>query len=434
MREKYIDMKRLGTILMTTIAIGAIVLGIGPRFSQDREPAEVVLAQSMPSAQSVELFEARVEANGSDAVSATILGELLIRRARETGNTTYIDEAEITLGNALDIIPTYPRAQTALASVYISQHKFDQALVLAMAARDADPNGEAVVSVGDAQLALGQYEAARQTFSDAYDSFPAPLVSARLARIDEIHGDLEGARRRIDKASSVFVASGGSGEPAAWLQMRRGDLAFHMGDYADAADSYQNALDMLPEHPASIAGLARSLEALGDRKGSLAQWELVAELQPHPEILLALAEMYQLDGQDEKAKAPFIQMAQVAEESRGLFEIAVAFYEADHGDPVIAVETADLLVETRPDLYSYDALAWGNYRAGDFDAARAAADIAVSTNPGDARLWYHSGAIWAALGDPGKAVTDLEHALELSPRFDPIAATDAERLLREMQG
>jgi tetratricopeptide (TPR) repeat protein len=216
--------------------------------------------------------------------------------------------------------------------------------------------------------------------------------------------------------------------------MRRGDLAFHMGDYADAAASYQNALDILPEHPASIAGLARSLEALGDRKGSLAQWELVAELQPHPEILLALAEMYQLDGQDERAEATFIQMAQVAEESRGLFEIAVAFYEADHGDPAIAVETAELLVETRPDLYSYDALAWANYRAGDFDAARAAADTAVSTNPGDARLWYHSGAIWAALGDSGMAVADLEHALELSPRFDPIAVTDAERLVGELEG
>lgn len=423
-------MKRLGTVLLATLVIGAIVLGIGPGFDRGRQADEVTpTLEAMPTAQAISLFETRTDANGKDAVSATILGELLIRRSRETGDTSFVDQAEEALTSALVLLPTYPRAQSALATVYISQHRFEEGLTLATEAYEADPDGDAIVAVGDAQLALGRYEDARVSFLQAFDSFPAPLVSARLARIDEINGDVDGARATIDKAAAVFATSGGGGEPAAWLQMRRGDLAFHMGDYTSAEQAYRNALEILPDHPASIAGLARSLEALGDRKGSIASWELVAELQPHPEILLALAEMYQVDGQDERARQTFVEMAAVAEASRGLFEIAVAHYEADHGDPAIAVETAQLLVDTRPDLYSYDAFAWASYRAGDLAAARAAADVALSTKPGDAKLWYHSGAIWAAIGNEARAISDLEHALALSPRFDPIGAPDAVQIL-----
>jgi tetratricopeptide (TPR) repeat protein len=434
MREKYIDMKRLGAVLVATIAMAAIVLGIGPGFERN-EPAPELATElpSMPTAQAISLFQDRVSANEDDAVSATILGELFSRQARETGDVSKLQLAETSLDRALGSLPDYPRAQTALAAVYIAQHRFDEALALARIANEADPEGGAIITIGDAQLALGEYEAARQTFLGALERFSVPVVSARLAHIDEIFGDLEGARRTVDKAAAAFIASGGGGEAAAWFEMRRGDLAFASGDYEAAASAYRDSLVILPEYPASLAGLGRSLAALGDTSAAIASYERAATAQPLPQVLLALGELYELDGREEEASEAFATINVVSELTDGLFDLSLVFYEANHGDPEVAVRTAEQLVGDRPDLFSFDALAWAHFRAGNLDEARAASDIATSTNPAIASIWYHAGAISAALGQAARASTELERAMSLSPRFDPVASLDARQLLEDLQ-
>ncbi len=426
-----IDMKRLNTILLATVVIGAIVLGIGPRFQKDNQApaAEVGSYQSLPTPQAISMFQVRVESNEGDAVSSAILGELFSRQARETGDVSNLDRAEAALNRALQILPGYPRAQTALASVYIAQHKFFQALDLARVADEVDPKGGAILTIGDAQLALGQYEEARKTFLEAIETFSVPVVSARLAHIDEIYGDVAGARLTVDKAAESFIAAGGSGEAAAWFQMRRGDLAFASGDYAAAAASYRSSLEILPRYPASLAGLGRSLAASGDRIGAIVSYEAAVAVQPLPQILLELGELYELDGQTEKAEQTYATINVVRELSNGLFDLSLVFYEANHGDPEIAVRTAEELVQSRPDLFSYDALAWAHFRDGNFADAREASNEAVSTNPGVASIWFHSGAISAALGDSAGAATDLGKALALSPQFSPMSVLELQQIL-----
>ncbi len=432
MREKYINMKRLGTILLATVVIGGIVLGIGPRFKDAATPSGTPSIQAMPTAQAISLFQGRVEANQSDAVSSTILGELFSQQARETGDVSRLDSAESALNRALAALPGYPRAQTALASVYVAQHKFSEALDLARIADEADPDGGAIITIGDAQLALGQYEAAQQSFLEAIGRYSAPAVTARLAHIDEIYGDLDGARLSVDKATTVFIGSGGSGEAAAWFQMRRGDLAFADGDYPAALDAYQQSLNILPEYPASLAGAGRSLAALGDMAPAIGSYESAVAVQPLPQILLELGELYLLNDQYEEAERAFGTIKVVGDLTDGLFDLSLAFFEANHGDPQVAVTTAEQLVEARPDLFSYDALAWAYYRAGRLDEARAASDQAIATSPAVASIWYHSGAIHAERGDNAAGIADLKWALELSPEFNLTSAEHARDLLEEL--
>ncbi len=427
------DIRRLATLLLATAAVMAIVFGIGPRLNRNEAPAGVAVYESMPTAQAISLFQSRVAANESDAVSATILGELFSRQARETGDVAKLGLAETTLDRALTALPGYPRAQTALAAVYLSQHKFSQALDLARIADESDPKGGAILTIGDAQLSLGQYEEARQTFLVAIEKFSAPVVSARLAHIDEIYGDVEGARRTIDKAADAFMAAGGSGETAAWLQMRRGDLAFASGDYEGAAIAYRSSLVILPRYPASLAGLGRSLAATGDLAGAIGSYEEAVAIQPLPQILLELGELYELEGRSAEAGQAYATVEVVSDLSDGLFDLSLVFYEANHGDPDVAVQAAENLVQDRPDLFSYDALAWAHYRAGDLGKARQAADVAVSTNPGIASIWYHSGAISAALGDDDEASADLGMALTLSPRFNPMEVIELQRILEGLE-
>ncbi len=426
-------MRRKLSGVIAAIVIGAVVFGIGPTFHSDAGTGDVGPLESIPTSQAISMFQRRVELNGSDVVSATILGELFSRQARETGDVSKLEKAEAALDRALLSVPDYPRAQTALSSVYIAQHRFSEALVLARIANAADPDGGAIITIGDAQLALGRYQQARETFLTAMDHFSATVVSARLAHLDEIYGDLGGARLTMDKAAAAFLDAGGSGETAAWFQMRRGDLAFASGAYGDAIAAYEMSLEILPDYPASLAGLARSLEAIGDRAGAFAAYEKAMSVQPLPGILLALGELYELDGQTDKAREAFDTVGVVSDLSNGLFDLSLVFYEANHGSVSRAVETAEKLVSGRPDLFSYDALAWAQFQAGNLDAARLAADQALQTKPANAMLWYHSGAIWAGLGEEANALADLEMALSLSPAFDPVAVAEIAETMRALR-
>lgn len=422
--------KALSAVVVVAV-IGAVLLGLGPVSESDPSPVNIALAtDSMPTEQAISLFQSRVQSNESDVVSATILGELFSRQARETGDVSKLALAEESLTNALTVLDGYPRAQTALASVYIAQHRFSEALDLARTADEADPNGGAIIAIGDAQTALGQYQEARQTLLKALDTFSVPVVSARLAHLDEIEGDLDGARLSIDKAARVFLSSGGSGEAAAWFQMRRGDLAFASGDYTAAAAAYEDSLRILPSYPQSLAGLGRSLAALGNRPDAITSYEQAIGVQPLPAILLELGELYELDGQQDKAADVFGTIEVVGELSNGLFDLSLVFYEADHGSPGAAVTMARKLVEDRPDIFSHDALAWALFRDGDLSGARTASDRALSTGVANASIWYHSGAIASAMGDETRAQTDLARARDLSPRFNPIASADMDALLK----
>lgn len=425
-------MRRVFSVLVVTTAILGVVLGVGPSPQPGAGEEAVPVYETLPTALAISMFQDRVEANQGDVVSATILGELFSRRARETGDVALLSRAESSLEQALAGLPGYPRAEAALAEVYISLHRFHEALELARSADAADAKTGAIVTVGDAQLALGLYEEARETYLGALEDFPTPLISARIAHLDEVFGDLTGARLTMNEAAETFIASGGSGEAAAWIQMRRGDLAFSSGDYVGAEAAYRDSLAVIPGYPGALSGMARSLEAQGDRDAAIEAYEQAVEVQPLPSILLALGELYELDGRSEEAARAYGTLEVVAELSDGLFDLSLVFYEAEHGSPEQAVKTARALVESRPDLFSYDALAWALYRADDLEAAREAADEALRTRPAFASIWYHSGAIWAGLGEEARAAADLEMALALSPRFDPVAASHAKRLLEEL--
>jgi Flp pilus assembly protein TadD len=91
-------------------------------------------------------------------------------------------------------------------------------------------------------------------------------------------------------------------------------------------------------------------------------------------------------------------------------------------------------LETRRDIYGYDALGWVLYRMGRFDEARQALDEALAMGTPDARLWLHAGMISAALGDDDRAREELSRALALHPNVDPLLAPEASRTLERLGG
>ncbi|MBT8199788.1 MAG: hypothetical protein KJO36_04645, partial [Acidimicrobiia bacterium] len=77
--------------------------------------------------------------------------------------------------------------------------------------------------------------------------------------------------------------------------------------------------------------------------------------------------------------------------------------------------------------------AWALYKNDRAADALQASEKALSSGMQDAGFFYRAAVIRQAVGDDERAADLLERALELSPRFHPLHAEAAERLLAEVR-
>jgi Flp pilus assembly protein TadD len=108
----------------------------------------------------------------------------------------------------------------------------------------------------------------------------------------------------------------------------------------------------------------------------------------------------------------------------------LALFQASHGrDTANAVRLAEAELETRKDIYGYDALAWALYNDGHPEAALEPARAALSLGTRDPRLLYHAGMIGIAVGSEVAGRALLRDALALNPAFDPLGVDLARETL-----
>ena len=372
------------------------------------------------------LFQSRVERD-ANAINLTLLAQLYARRSRETGNVEELAAAETAVRDALAQKPSYGPAVLTLASVLAGQHRFDEALTTARRAQQLDPRLGALGLVGDVLVATGDYEGAREAYSRLAGGSPG--LAARLAHLDELAGDLEGAIRQTERAAAAGLEQGAVGEGAAWFQVRLGDLNFTVGRLAESDRRYRAALDLLPGYWPALAGRGKVSAARGDFDRAVRFYESAADMVPRPEVMVALGDIYAIIGELKQARDSYATVEVISQLSPGVYDRNLALYEAEHGDPEAALALAESGLEERRDIYGYDTLAWAFYRLARFGDARRAMDRAMALGTRDPQLLFHSGAIWLALGDHGSAITDLEAALDLNPHFHPRYAEEAREML-----
>lgn len=96
-----------------------------------------------------------------------------------------------------------------------------------------------------------------------------------------------------------------------------------------------------------------------------------------------------------------------------------------------ALELARGDLETRKDVYTYDALSWVLFHSGRQDEAQEASLKALAFHTPEPMFLYHAGVIAMAGGgtDAGKEL--LRGALALNPAFSFPQALDAKRRIEE---
>ena len=116
------------------------------------------------------------------------LASLYLQRSRETGDPRDAIRAEEAARRSMRNRDAHnAQAMQVLSSSLLAQHRFVEALRVARAVRDRNPDAPALrAAVAEIEMELGQYDSARVTFAALGDAKSSLSVAPRLARWAEI--------------------------------------------------------------------------------------------------------------------------------------------------------------------------------------------------------------------------------------------------------
>ncbi|MFC4031717.1 hypothetical protein ACFO3J_09525 [Streptomyces polygonati] len=380
-------------------------------------------------------LQARLRRSPSDASSWAQLGSAYVEQARLHVDPTLYPKSEQALRRSLALQPAAnTAAQTGMAGLANARHRFAEARSWARRAVAADPYAWAAYgALNDALTQLGDDRGAQDAVQHMLDLHPSTASFTRASYTLELHG------RTGEAAKALRYALQDASSPAdeAFCQHYLGELAFNTGATAQALAHYRAALALDPTYTASVAGAARAEAALGRTDEAVADYRTAIARVPQPQYVLEFGELLQSLGRRKEARAQYA----VLEAEQRLFaangvvdDLNLGQYQADHGDPKLAVTLLTAEWNRRHSVLVADALSWALHRAGRDTEALPLAREANRLGWRDALLRYHRGVIEQSLGDRTTARTDLAGALSANPVFSPVFAPDARARLAALRG
>ena len=442
-------MRKRTTVFLFLISLGFVAFSrlgsLWPNGEEETTPLLDVAAESSalmdlpPVGEAVRFFEERVRRTPGDFISYTILGQMHARQARETGDVATYERAEAALREALVLLPRYSPAEASLAAVQYSQHDFAQALALAQQVYERDPKSiQALGTMGDAHLALGNYREAEDAYQKLIRNGPAPPALARLSRLKELEGNTEQALQLMERAADQALDSAGSRESMAWYLLRLGDLYFNAGRIVESAEHYEAALRVFDNYHLALAGLGKARAAQDRYHEAIDLYERAVAIIPQPATLTSLGDLYAKTGNGAQAQLQYDTVeliAKLATINEQVYNRALVLFYADHDIKLVeALDLAAAESAVRNDIYGYDALAWALYKNNRLYEATDAVAKAMKLGTQDANLYFHAGMIYHGRGDTQLARQYLRHALSLNPGFSILNADVARRTLEDING
>ncbi|HEY0078846.1 MAG TPA: tetratricopeptide repeat protein [Pyrinomonadaceae bacterium] len=360
-----------------------------------------------------------------------LLAAAYMQKARETGDFDYNSRADAALADSERLAPDNYDALKLRAKLTLIYHRFAEGRDLALRARDIKPEDHDVYgALVDAYVELGDYERAVETAQKMVDLRPDAASYSRVAYLRSLHGDAEGAIEAMQVA--VKAADPRDPEGVAWYRAHLAEELLKAGRREEAEREYDRALAVFPTHALALSGKARARAAAGDYEAAV---EIHRREASH-DRLLAIADLYTKLGRAEEAAKLYAEFEAAeriaAAEENDLGHLAR--FWADRGTNLTeAVEIMRKSRAERADIYTCDDLAWALFRNGQIPEARAAIEDALRTGTRDARINFHAGMIYNALGDRRRAAKHLQLALDTDPAFNVVHAEAARQTLKALK-
>ena len=341
----------------------------------------------------IESDRQKVSKNPGDGAAAVQLADALMRAARVKGDASLAIEAEHVLRATLQHSSSDYLARRMLSVVYLSQHRFAEALTEARAAQKLRPKDAWNYAIaGDALLELGRYEEAFDSFDQVMEHRPDAGAYARVAYARELQGDLDGALRLMQMSSEA--TSRQDVEGLAWTYAQIGNLYLQQGRLDDAEREFNHADFIFPSHPYAMNGRVRSLIARHRYADAL---DLSRRVPTTPESLAMQGDLLTRLGHLDDAERLYREAEQVEREGWKQEQPqpgALARFLAERGRNIPeAIALAERAAAERQDVMTMDALAWSYFRGGRVADAATAIQRATRLGTVDPRIRCHASAI-----------------------------------------
>jgi tetratricopeptide (TPR) repeat protein len=378
-------------------------------------------------------FRRRVAADPAGAADRAQLAGLYLQAARESGRLADYRRAEQAARASLEIRGfRNGKAQLVLASSLLAQHRFAEARAAAETLLELDSTmvGHRAL-LGEIQLELGDYEAARGSFGAIAGAWRNLAVAPRLARWAEMEGRMSEARYILDRAlAEASRRTDLPREQAAWFHLRVADLALRTGRLDHAGTVLGRGLRAAPDDPRLLAARARLEAARGRWRGAIRWGERALAGGADIATLALVGDAWGALGDTSRAASFWARAEAAGRDNPEPFNRQWTLFLLDHDRQLGA--TRDLLegeITERQDVYGWDQLAWARHQTGDRAGAREAMAQARRMGTRDAALSYHAALIALADADTAGGCRNLREALTLNPAFHHLHATGARALL-----
>jgi tetratricopeptide (TPR) repeat protein len=400
-------MPQLQLARVLVVAGAAALVACGRQTSPTRAaPVQQQVAPLKSEAEIRELdivyFADRAKRDPTGALDLAHLSALYLARGRETGDPRDAILAEQAARHSLaNRKERNGAAAQVLESALLAQHRFNEALPIAVAARDADPENPALrAALGDIQMEMGQYDSARASFANLHVALGDPSVAPRLARWAEIQGQPEKARRLLHAAlTTVQKLPEVPREQLAWYWLRIGDVELRTGHPVAADSAYRAGLAAHPDDYRLLSAVAHSALVQQKWRRAITFGERAIAITLDPVTLGTLSDAYAAIGDSAKAAEYARVLDVVVLKQPGAYHRAWSLFLLDHDRHLRTVSRKiEEELRTRKDIYAYDLLAWSLHKQGRNAEAAVAMQRALSEGTQDAQLFFHSGMIERSLG------------------------------------
>jgi tetratricopeptide (TPR) repeat protein len=433
-RKRYFAMKR-SILLSGFLCLSSLsVLALAEESSSARYRA--VQGAHLSADERIAANEKLLKDAPNDPKVEAALASAFIQKLRETTDFAYLNRAAGLVEKMLAVDPRSYDAIRLSAEIETHRHNFPKSAQLASDLAERNPSDSGALGMlGDSLMEMGQYEAADRAYQRMLTLSPNLASYNRIAYQRFVTGDIDQA---LAWMATAVEAGSHIPENLAWCLVEFGDMLFKTGRVDDAHIAYERALQALPGYHRALAALGREYLAAGKFETAAESFKKAQSVIPLPDYAAALVTIYKAMGKTSEAEQQrklldVIDKLGQANGEKGNRMLALAYADENRLLPR-ALELAQGELETRKDVYTYDALSWVLFRSGKQKEAEEASTKALAFHTPEPMFLYHAGVIAMAGGrtDAGKEL--LRGALALNPAFSFPQAQDAKSQLNEQQG
>lgn len=384
--------------------------------------------------QRITAYQRQVAADPDNSAPQIWLAYAYVQKTRETTDFNYLNRAT-KIVNDIEAHGKNYDAQRIRNIIELNWHHF--AAVAASARQMAqevphDPKNWA--ALGDALMEIGDYDGAREAFLQMITLRRSLPSYNRMAYYMFETGRIPNGIALMKEA--IHIGSKKYPENVAWCWVELGKMDFKIGNLQEADDAYRAAIEKFPAGHAAYAGLAQVEAAEGKLPEAIADYKRAQSIVPMPQYAGALADLYEMTERPAEAKQQKdlidLQVKLEAAANQKANRTLALLLSNEDREPAEALALAQEDFKARQDIFTYDALAWAQYKNKNYNEAKKASDAALKLGAPEAMLHYHAGMIAYAMGDAARAKTELGAAEKLNLNFDVKQGLIARQTLKEL--